>query len=261
MANKDLWFSVIIPTHNNKDTVNAAIRSACEQTYPRKHVIVVDDHSDDGTVDEVASIFDVDVAMFLRERHFNGGARNMGIRHHLCRDSDYTLFLDADDLFASPHVFQKLAEFIEENHRPDMVRLPYVRVEPDGNIIDQTPRLLAEKNIANVSHNCRVACWTKAIKTELLQLFPEGTLMEDVCQHLKQCDITETVAWFPEPFVEWHIRRNSTSNSYSAEWKASAYRFPYDLYTLDLKKQYTRDRRDIKLKEALKNLSEGKFLQ
>ena len=37
------------------------------------------------------------------------------------------------------------------------------------------------------------ACWTKCIKTELIRLFPEATLMEDTVQHIDQCNYLTTL--------------------------------------------------------------------
>ena len=57
-----------------------------------------------------------------------------------------------------------------------------------------------------------VACWTKCIKTNLIQLFPENTLMEDVVQHIKQCDKLNEVVLCLKPIVNWN-RNNPNSCS------------------------------------------------
>lgn len=255
------FFRVIVPTYNNANTIERALKSICQQSFQDFDLILADDCSTDITrsvIEESQYRSRINKLILLEEKRWNGGTRNVAAEYF--KENPYTLFLDGDDDFTGPEVFQKIHDEIERNNRPDMVRLPYLRHNPDGTV-DQTPRLLAEKTIANVAKNCRVACWTKCVKSEKLQPFPENTLMEDVCQHLKQCDVTESVIWVREPLVNWYIRRDSTSNSYSPKWKSSAYRFVADLMDLELKKPYCVERKEEKLKEAFRNLSVGRSEQ
>ncbi len=241
-----------------------SVGSVMAQTFKDYDLYICDDHSTDNTASLAKTKYkeQATVLEMPENRTGNGSTRNYAMEVAAKKDHyDYVLFLDADDNFINAGVFENLARFIQEKHNPDMVRLPYIRVEPSGSRINQAPRLLSEKNIADVAKNCRVACWTKAVKFDKFKPFPEHTLMEDVCQHLEQCDITTTLACFPEAIIEWRIRSTSTSKANSDFWKESAFRFPYDLYTLKLKREYTKSRRDEKLKEALRNLSEGKFQQ
>lgn len=256
-------FRIIIPAHDNADTLENAVQSVAMQSFGDFELIVVEDCSSDETAKvakRLESTSTIDIFRQNSSPRFNGGTRNVGMC--LGGGSDYTLFLDADDEWISPRFLESLDKFIKEHKEPDIVRLPYVRVEPDGREIDQTPNIMRlEHDLATTAKNCRVACWTKAVRTELLQPFPENTLMEDVCQHLKQCDVARTIAYYPEAVTKWHIRPNSTSNSYSPKWKSSAYRFVADLMDLELTKPYTKARRDEKLREALANLRRGIYEQ
>lgn len=259
---KQVRFSVIIPAHNNADTIERAIRSVLGQNYSCAELTVVDDCSEDGTWGVIMRMAETED--FCRRRlaqpRYNGGTRNEAMK--LGWKSDYTLFLDADDEWVSTNFLNDLAEFIVYHDFPDIVRLPYIRCEADGREIDQTPNIMRlEHDLATTAKNCRVACWTKAVRTAILQPFPENTLMEDVCQHLKQIDVAESIAYYPEAVTKWHIRPNSTSNAHSEKWKSSAYRFVADLMDLELTKPYTKARRDEKLAEALANLARGIYEQ
>ena len=253
-------FRIIIPAHNNADTLERAVRSVTGQTFRDRELIVVDDCSADETAAVARNLSGIDV-LFLNDRpRYNGGARNVGMQ--LGMKSDYTLFLDADDEWVSPNFLNDLAEFIVDYDFPDIVRLPYIRCEADGREIDQTPNIMRlEHDLATTAKNCRVACWTKAVRTAILQPFPDNTLMEDVCQHLKQIDVARSIAYYPEAVTKWYIRSNSTSNAHSEKWKSSAYRFVADLMDLELTKPYTKARRDEKLAEALANLARGIYEQ
>lgn len=253
-------FRIIIPAHNNADTIRRAVQSVAGQHYENRQLIVVDDCSEDDTWGVIQELFDVDVKARLSSPCNNGGTRNEAMK--LGKQSDYTLFLDADDEWISSNFLNDLAGFIVDHNFPDIVRLPYIRCEADGREIDQTPNIMRlEHDLATTAKNCRVACWTKAVRTAILQPFPENTLMEDVCQHLKQIDVAESIAYYPEAVTKWHIRPNSTSNAHSEKWKSSAYRFVADLMDLELTKDYTRARRDQKLIEAIGNLQRGIYEQ
>lgn len=253
-------FRVIIPAHNNADTIERAVRSVAQQSYKGREIIVIDDCSKDATWDIIQKLFDIDIAAHLEQPGYNGGTRNAAMK--LGKRSDYTLFLDADDEWISKDFLKDLNSFIQDYKWPDIVRLPYIRCETDGREIDQTPNIMRlEHDLATTAKNCRVACWTKAVRTELLQPFPENTLMEDVCQHLKQLDVARTIAYYPEAVTKWHIRPNSTSNAHSAKWRSSAYRFVADLMDLELTKPYTIERRNQKMAEAVGNLQRGIYEQ
>lgn len=259
------FFNVIIPTFNCEKTLLRAVNSVKKQTYKDYNLIIVDDLSTDKTREVIRGIKEADVIL-LDEKRWNGGTRNVAVENSPA--AVYTLFLDADDEFIDEHFFQKLHDFAIKHDYPDMVRLPYesyyenmIGDIPAGTSIPKVHQLLKEKSVSDVTHSSKVAAWTKAVKYELLRPFPENTLMEDVCQHLSQCDVTETVAWFPEVVVRWHINNNSTSHSESPKWQSSAWRFVADLIDLELEKDYTRARRDYKVKKAKENLFNGRVAQ
>lgn len=83
--------SAIITTHNRLSLLKHAVRSVRNQTYKNIELIVVDDHSSDGSV-EWCLKNDVNVL----QSPLKGGntARNIGIKH---ATGDYVAFLDDDD--------------------------------------------------------------------------------------------------------------------------------------------------------------------
>lgn len=86
--------SVIITTHNRRDLVQRAINSVYAQTYPNIELIVVDDHSDDGTSDVCK---DPRIRyIYIPKDESRGGnyARNVGIKESR---GEFCAFLDDDD--------------------------------------------------------------------------------------------------------------------------------------------------------------------
>ena len=86
----------VIPVHQGARTIARAIRSIQHQSVPVDQIIVVDDHSTDGTSAEVEAIDDDRLLLLHSTRRGSGHARNLAIAATEC---DLIAFLDADDVF------------------------------------------------------------------------------------------------------------------------------------------------------------------
>ncbi len=87
----DLLISVIVPTRNNARTIEACLSSVTAQTYPNVELIVVDNHSDDGTAD-LARRHTAKVVTAGPER---SAQRNRGITE---ATGEWVVWLDSDML-------------------------------------------------------------------------------------------------------------------------------------------------------------------
>lgn len=85
--------SIIIPSKNRKQDVLDCIASLKESTYPSYEVIVVDDASDDGTIQEIQKLFP-DIRL-IRNETVKGAAfsRNKGAE---ISSGEFLFFLDSD---------------------------------------------------------------------------------------------------------------------------------------------------------------------
>jgi len=72
-----MFFSVIVPTHNRKETLARCLQALSEQDYPNE-IIVVDDGSQDGTREMIAAQFP-QVKYIFQENRGPAAARNRGI--------------------------------------------------------------------------------------------------------------------------------------------------------------------------------------
>jgi len=88
--------SVIIPTYNRRSVLGRAIRSVLSQTFTDFELIVVDDGSQDFTL-ELLSEFDGKLTAVFQENQGVSSARNLGIRHSR---GELLAFLDSDDEWA-----------------------------------------------------------------------------------------------------------------------------------------------------------------
>ena len=105
--------SVVIPVFNRLRTVGDAVESAlsqeCAFTF---NVIVVDNHSTDGTSDLLSSIAARDPRLIhvIPERNDLGigGCWNMAVHHEMC--GEYAVQLDSDDVYSGPDTLRKIVD-------------------------------------------------------------------------------------------------------------------------------------------------------
>ena len=105
--------SVIIPVLNRAATIQDALRSALsQQTDFPFNVIVIDNHSTDGTserIDELASSDSRVIHVIPEETGLGiGGCWNAGINHPAC--GRYAVQLDSDDMYSGPDTLQWIVD-------------------------------------------------------------------------------------------------------------------------------------------------------
>ncbi|MEP6611841.1 MAG: glycosyltransferase [Mucilaginibacter sp.] len=89
--------SIIIPLYNAEKYVAEAIRSAQNQTWPNKEIIVVDDGSTDNSLAVANSCKDENTRIITQPNKGASAARNTGLKE---AKGEYIQFLDADDLLS-----------------------------------------------------------------------------------------------------------------------------------------------------------------
>lgn len=104
--------SVIIPVRNRVRTIDDAIKSVLEQeTDFRFNIIIIDNHSTDGTTECIDRYKDNEKVIHIIPERTDlgiGGCWNMGIDHPQC--GRYAVQLDSDDLYSSPHTLQTIVD-------------------------------------------------------------------------------------------------------------------------------------------------------
>ncbi|MDE5811383.1 MAG: glycosyltransferase [Muribaculaceae bacterium] len=105
--------SVIIPVKNRVRTIAEAVKSALGQAADFQYnVIVVDNHSNDGTSERVREIAADDPRLIVITPGSDslgiGGCWDFAVNHHLC--GRYAVQLDSDDLYSSPATLQQIVD-------------------------------------------------------------------------------------------------------------------------------------------------------
>ncbi|WP_327294790.1 MULTISPECIES: glycosyltransferase family A protein [unclassified Streptomyces] len=102
--------SVIIPNYNYSRTLGLSIRSALEQDYPHKEIIVVDDCSTDDSLATAQAIPGITVL----STPANGGsavARNLGVEHAA---GEILMFLDSDVALAQGAITEAVEQLLAD---------------------------------------------------------------------------------------------------------------------------------------------------
>lgn len=98
--------SVIVPAYNAENTILETIGSVQQQTFSDFELIVINDGSNDRTLELLNSLTDSRLKIFSYENAGVGVARNRGISH---ATGKFIAFLDADDLWTPDKLELQLA--------------------------------------------------------------------------------------------------------------------------------------------------------
>ena len=116
--------SIIIPAYNTEKYIGNCIESVIKQTYHNLEVIIVNDGSEDNTLEIItkARLRDNRIVVINQENNGPSAARNAGLK--ICR-GDYVFFLDSDD-WLSPNCIEKLIS-IEKKKKGDIIFFDYYK--------------------------------------------------------------------------------------------------------------------------------------
>ncbi|MCQ2095277.1 MAG: DUF4922 domain-containing protein [Bacteroidaceae bacterium] len=111
--------SVVIPVRNRRKTIDDAVMSALSQKAGfRFNIIVVDNHSDDGTTEIVARLADSDprvIHIVPEETDLGiGGCWNKAVNDPRC--GRFAVQLDSDDLYARESTLQDIVDKFHAEH-------------------------------------------------------------------------------------------------------------------------------------------------
>ncbi|KYG35619.1 hypothetical protein AZF06_00040 [Priestia endophytica] len=137
--NMDSKVSVIVPTYKRKVSLDRAINSLMEQTYPNVEIIVIDDNGEssdyDREVKEIISKYsqcNKELIHIKNERNLGSSkTRNRGI---FKATGKYITFLDDDDIYL-PEKIAKQVRFMEDN-KLQMCFTDLVLKNKEGKIVD-----------------------------------------------------------------------------------------------------------------------------
>lgn len=152
--------SVIMPSYNSAETINRAIVSCMQQSYPNVEVIVVDNGSSDGTAEyarKIAGCYSFElpdgtescrIKVIEQENLGVSAARNAGIR---AAKGEWLLSLDSDDYYETDTAM-KLYAAVRGSMKRDIVGRETVGVpaeDGENNAARQADTVASDKGSTN----------------------------------------------------------------------------------------------------------------
>jgi len=111
---RDPLVSILVPAYNAVRWIEEALRSAIDQTWSRKEIIIVDDGSSDNTASVVRPHECSFVKLVAQEHQGAARARNRALS---LAQGDYIQWLDADDLLAPDKIARQMEAALNASPR------------------------------------------------------------------------------------------------------------------------------------------------
>ncbi len=107
--------SIIIPVYNSEELISETINSVLQQKYKNWEMIMVDDFSDDNSIEIIKEYQQKDERIKLIRLDNNQGvanARNIGLKY---AKGKYIAFLDSDDIWISEKLEKQVIFMLDNN--------------------------------------------------------------------------------------------------------------------------------------------------
>lgn len=169
--------SIVTPVHNGEAFFAETVKTVCEQSYQNWEWIIVDDNSDDRTVDIINDAIkkqDDRIKLIRFER--NGGAakaRNAGMK---AAKGDYLCFLDADDLWAKDKIKKQIKFTKEGDFAFSFTGYEFAdeKGKPNGKIVRVPNKITYKQALKNTT------IWTSTVMFDMTKLSKDDVSMPDV---------------------------------------------------------------------------------
>ncbi len=173
--------SVIIPVYNCKLYIERCLESLLNQTLQDLEIILVDDGSNDNSMELIEKFSDNRIKVFSQENQGQSKARNTGLD---IATGEFIGFIDADD-WVDLDFYEKLYSAATSNNA-DIAMADFIRKGPNKhkirlNLSEQKIYTTIEDKI-KISNALKEGCiWNKIYKREILNnlRFNEGMYFED----------------------------------------------------------------------------------
>ena len=170
--NEECLVNFVILTRNRKTELMEALKSVIAQDYSRKEIIVVDNHSSDGSPQMVKECFPQVRLIQLKNNIGVCGGRNIGIRNSR---GEIIIFLDDDAFFTSHNATRKIVEKISSSNQIGVLAFQvkdyYTGEIPRQNIPRRDKKRISSEYEA--SYFCGTCCSIRKSLLNHVGVFPE----------------------------------------------------------------------------------------
>lgn len=179
MLAKGLRFTIAISAYNIKDYIGRAIQSVLSQDFENYEILIVDDCSTDGTLEEIKKYENEKMRILKTPKNSGtaGGTRNLAIDN---AKGQYIIFLDGDDTLYDNQTLRKADEAIGED-LPEIVFCGYQDVDQEKKERISTKENSTKKArlLCDLTFSVSSRCWNREFLNKNNMRFVEGMYYED----------------------------------------------------------------------------------
>ncbi|MFM9989436.1 glycosyltransferase family 2 protein [Flavobacterium sp.] len=205
--------SIITPTYNSAKYISETIQSVQKQTHKNWEMIIVDDCSQDETVEIIQNFMNEDHRIHLLQLNKNSGAakaRNFGIEKVTGK---HMTFLDADDIWFTDFIENSIKTINEK--KINFVFSSYKRSNENLEFIYSDFIVPERVTYTDILKTNSISCLTAFINVEVLGIkkMPDVLKRQDMglwLQYLKEIPYAYGIQ---EPKAIYRIRENSLSRN------------------------------------------------
>ena len=105
------YVSICLPAYNMKNYIEKAIISILNQSFQNFEIIIVNDHSEDKTLEVIKKLQLKDSRIKLINHSKNSGVYSSRVDSILASKGRYIMLMDSDDLLISPNILENLYNY------------------------------------------------------------------------------------------------------------------------------------------------------
>ena len=205
--------SIILPNFNSHSYISETLDSIINQKYKNWELIVVDDNSNEKTkiiLNDYLNTKNIKI-IFLEKRMGAGFCRNLAIRHSI---SDYTAFIDSDDLWSDSKLEDQI-NFMRKNQY-DFTYTYYSTFQEKN--LNKNIRIIMPPlkfNFDDFTKNTSIATSTMILKSEIAKKFKftKTKICEDYFYKCKALKETKYAYCLNKSLTNYRISRNSLQSN------------------------------------------------
>lgn len=202
--------SVITPSYNSLSFILETIKSVKAQSYSNWEMLIVDDYSQDCSVQEIRKFTQNDERIKLITLSRNGGAakaRNIALQE---AKGDYVAFLDSDDLWL-PRKLEEQVDFMQKRNLAFSFT-SYTLIGEDGNPLDIEVNVPEKVDYKYLMGNTIIGCLTVMLDRKQMKHIQMPVIQpEDTALWLILLKQGFQAYGLPKVLSKYRIVSNSTS--------------------------------------------------
>ena len=206
--------SIIVPAFNAENTVAETLDSILSQTFSDFEVIVINDCSNDRTIEVLTSYSERDNRIKVYSNAVNSGvsfSRNFGVK---TASSEWIAFLDSDDKWREDKLEKQLG-LLEEYPDASLIYTGSSFMDENGQEYGYTMHVENKLDYKTLLKRNLISCSSVLVKKSVMEKIemPSDKMSEDYYAWLKIVKAEKYAYGIDEPLLIYRLSRGSKSSN------------------------------------------------